>query len=125
MKAVLDAGVFLGVERRDRRIGAMLRVLEQRRVPLWTSAGVVAQVWRNGARQALLARVLAGTGIQSLGTEDGKRTGQLQGVARTDDVVDAHLALTVASGDHVLTSDPRDIARLLAARGVEATVVRI
>jgi hypothetical protein len=125
VKAVLDAGALVAVDKRDRRIGALLRILQQRRVPLWTSAAVVAQVWRNGARQAALARVLAGVGVRPLGTDDAKRTGQLQGEGRTEDVVDAHLALMVASGDHVLTSDPDDIGHLLAARSVKANVVRV
>ena len=62
MKAVLDAGAFVAVEKRDRKVGAMLRVLQQRRVPLWTSAAVVAQVWRDGRKQAPLARILDGVG---------------------------------------------------------------
>jgi hypothetical protein len=125
VKAVLDAGAFVAVEKRDRRIGAMLRVLQQRRVPLWTSAAVVAQVWRDGGRQALVADLLVGVGISALGADDGKRTGLLQGAARTADVVDAHLAIVVAAGDHVLTSDPDDIGHLLAARRIRATVVEL
>jgi hypothetical protein len=122
VKAVLDAGAFVAVDKRDRRVGAMLRVLQQRRIPLWTSAGVVAQVWRDGAKQANLARVLGGVGARALGIDDGKRAGELQARARTDDVVDAHLALQVDAGDCVLTSDPDDLGRLLALRRIEATL---
>jgi hypothetical protein len=39
VNVVLDAGAFVAVEKRDRRVGAMLRVLRQRRVSAWTSAG--------------------------------------------------------------------------------------
>jgi len=46
VKVILDAGALIAIERRDRRIAAMLRVLHEQRVPLWTSAAVVAQVWR-------------------------------------------------------------------------------
>ena len=35
---------------RDRRIEAMLRVLHEQLVPLWTNAAVVAQVWRDDAQ---------------------------------------------------------------------------
>ena len=124
MKAVLDAGAFVAIEKRDRKIGAMLRVLQQHRVPLWTSAAVVAQVWRNGRKQALLAKALAGVGVRALGDGDDKDTGELLALAHMDDVIDAHVALAVDDGDHVLTSDPDDIARLLAARGIDATVTR-
>jgi hypothetical protein len=46
MKAVLDAGAFLALEKRDRRIRALLRVLQEKEVDLLTSSAVVAQVWR-------------------------------------------------------------------------------
>ena len=124
MKAVLDSGALVAIDKRDRRVGAMLRLLWERRIPLWTSGGVVAQVWRHGARQAPLAAALAGVGVRALGSADGKRAGELQGLARTHDVVDAHVALMVDEGDHVLTSDPDDIGHLLAVRGVAAVVVR-
>jgi hypothetical protein len=45
------------------------------------------------------------------------------GAAKTDDVIDAHLALGVEDGDRVLTSDPDDIKWLLEARRVDATVI--
>jgi len=124
MKAVLDAGAFVAIERRDRKIGAMLRVLQQQRVPVWTSAAVVAQVWRDGRKQALLAKTLAGVGVRALGEGDDKAIGELLALARMDDVIDGHIALAVDDDDRVLTSDPDDIARLLAARRVDATVTR-
>jgi hypothetical protein len=69
-----------------------------------------------------LARVLAGVGIEALGADDGKRIGELLGQAGSADVVDAHVALLVSTGDVILTSDPREIRKLLAARGVVARV---
>lgn len=124
MKVVLDAGAFVAVEKRDRRVGAMLRVLAQQRVPLWTSAAVIAQVWRDGRKQALLARILDGVGVRGLGSGEDKRIGELLAVARMHDVIDAHVALAVDDGDHVLTSDLEDLRRLLAARGIDATLVK-
>jgi len=124
VKAVLDAGAFVAVEKRDRKIGAMLRVLQQRRVPLWTSAAVVAQVWRDGRKQAPLARILEGVGVRGLAAGEDKRTGELLGVARMHDVIDAHIALLVDDGDHLLTSAPDALERLLAARRIDATLVR-
>jgi hypothetical protein len=124
VKVLLDAGALVAIDKRDRRIGAMLRVLHRERVPAWTSAAVVAQVWRHGGRQAPLAQVLAGVGARALSAHDGKRVGELLAIARTADVVDAHLALLVDNGDQVLTSDVADIGRLLAARHVEATLTK-
>src|SRR5258706_14246749 len=120
MKAVLDAGSLVAIEKRDRKVGAMLRLLQQQRVPLWTSAAVVAQVWRDGRKQALLAKTLAGVGVRALGEGDDRAIGELLALARMDDVIDAHIALVVDDGDRVLTSDPDDIARLLATRRIDA-----
>lgn len=125
MKVVLDAGAFVAIEKRDRRLGAMLRVLERRRMPLWTSAAVVAQVWRDGRNQAQLAGILAGVGARPLASGDDRRTGELLGKTRTADVIDAHLALVIDDGDHVITSEPDDLGVLLEARGVAATVVAV
>jgi hypothetical protein len=70
MKALLDAGALVAVDRRDRVLGAQLRVLQQQGTPLRASAAVVGQVWRDGRKQANLARVLAGVGIEPLGKDD-------------------------------------------------------
>jgi hypothetical protein len=122
VKAVLDAGALVAIDRRDRGAGAQLRVLQQQGTPLRASAAVVGQVWRDGRKQANLARVLAGVGIEALSSDDGKRIGELLAQAGSADVVDAHVALLAAPADIVLTSDPGDIRVLLQARGVPAHV---
>ena len=122
MKAVLDAGALVAVDRRDRMIGALLRVLQEHGTPIRVSSAVVGQVWRDGRKQANLARVLAGVGIEPLGKDDGKRIGELLALARSSDVVDAHVALMTAASDLVLTSDTGDIRALLHARNVAARV---
>jgi hypothetical protein len=122
VKAVLDAGALVAVDRRDRMIGAQLRVLQHQRTPIRVSSAVVGQVWRDGRKQANLARVLAGVGIEALGQDDGRRIGELLAVAASTDVVDAHVALMAAHADLILTSGPGDIRQLLQARGVSARV---
>jgi len=122
MKAVLDAGALMAVDRRNRMIGAQLRVLQQQGTPIRVSSAVVGQAWRDGCKQANLARVLAGVGIVPLGEDDGKRIGELLALAGSTGVVDAHVALMAAHADLVLTSDPGDIRKLLQARGVSARV---
>lgn len=122
MKAILDAGALVAIDRRDRLIGAQLRALQQHGVPLRVSSAVIGQVWRDGREQANLARLLAGVGAQELVEQDGKPIGELLAVAGLADVVDAHVALMTAPHDVVLTSDADDIRRLLVARGVQARV---
>jgi len=122
MKAVLDAGALIAVDRRDRKVGAQLRVLQQQGTPLRASAAVVGQVWRDGRRQVDLTRVLSGVGIEPLSSDDGKQIGELLARAGSADVADAHVALLTSRQDVVLTSDPNDIRVLLRARGIPARV---
>lgn len=125
MNAILDSGALVAIDRRDRRVGAMLRVYQQAGVPVLTSNAVVAQVWRNGARQANLARTLRGVRTEAIDDNCDKAVGSLLGEAGTSDVVDGHVALLAASGDAVLTNDPHDLAHLLAVRNVDATIVHV
>lgn len=95
------------------------------RIPVVTSAAVVAQVWRSGPRQALLAKVLKGVEVVGLLPNAARGVGELLATSGTADVVDAHVALLCRSGDTLLASDPDDLRRLLANRNVDAKVVRI
>jgi hypothetical protein len=122
---VLDAGALVALDRRDRAVGAMLRVAQQERIPVCGSAAAVAQVWRDGARQAVLARVLTGVRVDGLDPATGRRLGLLLGRSGTADVVDAHVASLAGPGDVVLTSDPGDLEHLLATLGVDAAVRRV
>ena len=105
-------------------MGALLKVAQQNRMRVRTSAAVVAQVWRSG-RQANLARVLAGVVAGPLDPEGGRRIGELLAGSATEDVVDAHVALLADPATTILTSGPADIRRLLQVRGVDARVVSI
>jgi hypothetical protein len=125
VSAILDAGALMGVDRRDRRVGALLRALQQDGVDVLCSAGAVAQVWRDGRRQVNLARVLAGVEIAQLDEPAAKRVGALLKANRTQDLVDAHAALLARPRDVVLTSDDADIKALLRVRRVKATTVHV
>jgi hypothetical protein len=120
---VLDAGALIAVDRRDRRIGAMLRVAQQQRLAVRSSAGVVAQVWRDGLRQANLARVLSGVDVAPLDLPVAKRVGVVLGAADSSDVVDGHVAHLVEPGDQLLTSDPDDMRDLLGDRAHRVDLV--
>ena len=125
MSAVLDAGALIAVDKRDRKIGAMLRVLQREGVPVVSSAGALAQVWRDGRRQANLARVVSGVDIDGLDEASAKKVGELLRANRSDDLVDAHVALLVQPADQVLTSDEPDIKSLLRTRRVRARIIRV
>lgn len=123
MSLVLDAGALLAIDRRDRRVGALLRVAQQERIAVRTSPAAVAQVWHHGARQAQLARALAGVSAPPLDLDTGKRLGLLLVATESCDVVDAHVASLTQAGDRVLTSDPDDLRHLLDALSVDASII--
>lgn len=126
MSLVLDAGAFVAIERSDRNVVALLkRELLAGRAPL-THGGVVGQVWRGGGgRQANLARLLRGVEVRALDGALGRRAGELLAAAGAVDVIDAAIALLAVDGDVVLTSDPGDLARLVAEAGIHADIVPV
>ena len=125
MTVVLDAGALIAIDRRDRTVGAMLRLLQRDAVSLVTSGAVVAESWRDLRRQANLARLLTGVHVAALDEDAGRRVGELLRANNTTDVADAHVSLLVHHQDRVLTSDVDDILALLRTRRVKALIVRV
>lgn len=122
---VLDAGALMAIDQRDRRVGALLRVAQRDRLPVRTSAAVLAQVWRDGAKQAKLAMALTGVEVAAVQEASGRRVGELLARSKTSDVVDAHVAVLTAAGDIILTSDIKDLRHLLNVRGIRAGLQRV
>jgi predicted nucleic acid-binding protein len=111
----LDTGALIAFERNDRKlVGLLARTLELG----WSiavPAGVVGQAWRDGRRQARLARLLGSRDVEVEGLDDqaAREAGQLCGVSRTADVIDASVVLCARRRRHrVVTSDAADIRRL-------------
>ncbi len=78
-------------------------------------AGVVGQVWRDGGRQALLARLLNARDVrvEPLTDTDARAAGVLCGAAQTVDVIDASVVLTTRRHRAtVISSDRSDLRRL-------------
>jgi hypothetical protein len=114
----LDAGALVAFERNDRRVVAIVARALERRDRFAVPAGVVGQVWRDGRRQARLARLLGSDLVEVEPLDDGRAraAGQLCGVAGTRDVIDASVVLCArARGQGVLTSDGDDLRRLDAS----------
>lgn len=112
---VLDAGALIAYERRDRKVAGIIKAAAIHRVDIFLPSAVLAQVWRDGARQALLAMLLRNPRVQEapLNHDEARRVGELLRISGTSDVVDAHVAL-LAERLHapVITSDPGDIGKL-------------
>lgn len=112
---VLDAGALVAFERNDRRVRRLVELAKEHSRPLHIPAGVVAQTWRNGSRQARLAGLVRSDAVKvhALDLEEARAVGALCGTSGTADVIDASVALLARREDAaVLTSDPDDLRRL-------------
>jgi predicted nucleic acid-binding protein len=120
---VYDTGILIAADRNDRSAWAEHRVrLSAGIIPL-APATVVAQVSRS-PEQAQLRRFLRGCEVVSFEEKSAHGSGALLGKARTSDVVDASVVeLAFAREAEILTTDPKDIARLVIASGKRVPVV--
>jgi hypothetical protein len=125
VKAVLDAGALICLDGGGREMLVRLRLLQQEHIPVHTSAGAVAQVWRSGQRQVNLARVLPGLDVAPIDQRVAQAIGELLGASKTKDLLDAHVAMLAEPGCRVFTSDDADVKALLKARRVKAEVVHV
>jgi hypothetical protein len=108
---VLDAGAFIAVEGARGHATKLLARLLRAGVPLVTSGGVVAQVWRGGSgRQVAVAMLLPQVEVVALGGVEAKLVGMVLGLSRTRDAIDGHVVLLARERAWpVLTSDPGDL----------------
>jgi hypothetical protein len=122
---VYDACMLVAADRNVRVVWAEHRVrLEAGIVPV-VPAPVVAQVSRS-PQQVQLRRLLRGCQVTALAEQDAHAAGHLLGRAGTRDVVDAVVAHTAAQlHADVITGDPADIGRLLAAAGATSQVISL
>jgi hypothetical protein len=119
----LDSGALIAFGRGRRHVVALIERAAVNQLEIAVPAGVVAQVWRDGPRQARLARLLASPAVHVVPLDDAaaRAVGQLLGVSATADVVDASVAWCARQRAHVVvTSDPDDIAAL--APGLQVVV---
>jgi len=111
----LDTGALIAFERADRFVVSLLSRALELRLEVAVPAGAVARAWRDGRRQARLARLLGADGIhiEPLDDRRARAAGQLCGVTGTRDIVDASVVLCARGRGHsVATSDVPDLRRL-------------
>ena len=124
MSVILDSGALIALEDNDRRMWRRLKGALQAESPPKTHGGVVAQVWRGGTgRQARLARALRAVEVVPLDAELGRRAGVLLARCGLQDAIDAALAAMADHGDEIITSDPDDLAILVAAGNRRVDIV--
>jgi len=112
---VLDAGALIAFERADPKMRALLREVTRTGTKLVVPAGVVAQVFRDRARQVPLRALLdaENSNVPELDRPLAEAAGALCGRSGTHDVVDASVVL-VAKRERaiILTSDIDDLRAL-------------
>ncbi len=119
---ILDAGFLISVDRGERPAHTFLAAASRSGTGLHTTHPVVAQVWRNGSRQARLSAFLETISLHPL--DDGRPVGRLLAHSNTKDIVDAHLVIcAVRLGHDILTGDPDDLTTLGAVLGPAAPTV--
>ncbi|MEX2557896.1 MAG: PIN domain-containing protein [Actinomycetota bacterium] len=113
--ATLDSGALIAFARAKRPVVTLVARALERGDTLAVPAGVVAQVWRDGARQVRLVRLLASDVIEVVALDDptARAVGQLCGATGTTDVVDASVVFCARQrGQKILTSDADDLRRI-------------
>jgi hypothetical protein len=116
MGITYDSGALIAADRAERRIWARHRALLALREVPTAPAPVVAQSWRGGGRQALLARLLAGCDVEALDEVQARAGGSLAARAATTDIVDACVVEgAIRRRDLVVSSDPDDLQAIAAA----------
>jgi len=124
-RIILDAGAFIAFEKGDGGVRDRIAIARKRSIELATTSPVIAQAWRDGRRQVLVARLVAATRVDAPDEVAAKHAGALLAVTGTADVVDALLVGLARDGDVILTSDPDDIEPLVVAARIRATVLAI
>lgn len=111
----LDAGALIAFERGERPMIEMLARAHERREAVAIPVAVIGQVWRDGRRQARLARLLSSDEVEIVELDDlgARAAGQLCGATGTSDVVDATVVLCArARGRRIATGDADDLRAL-------------
>ncbi len=116
MGVTYDAGALIAADRGERRMWARHRALLALREVPTVPAPVVAQSWRGGGRQALLARLLAGCDVEALDHVRARSVGSLAARAAVTDIVDACVVEgAIRRHDLVVSLDEDDLQAIAAA----------
>ena len=111
----LDAGGLIALDRNDRRVIVLLARAVETNSRVTVPAPALAQAIKRPERQARLSRLIRQptSDVVPLDRVDAVSVGRLLAASGTSDVVDAHVVVCARrSAQCIVTSDPRDLARL-------------
>jgi hypothetical protein len=112
---LFDAGALIALDRGDGRLLALMQQAHRAKVPLATTAPVIAQAWRDGGRQARLGTFikLPDVTTHEFTRADARAVGELVRLSGHPDVVDVHVVMIAGKYRYtVLTSDHDDLHRV-------------
>jgi predicted nucleic acid-binding protein len=119
----LDSGALIAYERGDARVRAHLELAFRNDIVPVVPAIALAEAWRGGPRSARIAALLRACAVHPLTEGLARRAGEALARISGATVADACIVASAAErGGAVLTSDPKDIARLV---GVLAPSLRV
>lgn len=111
--ATFDTGMLVALNRNEREAWVVLRRLVNRGEVPTVPTVVTAQAWRDGRRQAQLARALDDCRPEILRDELARKAGELCRRSRTVDIVDAVVIESAGRrNDDVYTGDIGDLEHL-------------
>lgn len=111
----LDTGALIAAEQGDPRMIALLHRAATKRIPLAIPSGALAQAWRADPRQHRLHVLLVDDQVEivALDRDEALAVGALCARTGASDVVDVSIVVCAQGRRQaVVTSDPRDIARI-------------
>jgi hypothetical protein len=112
---IYDTGALLAAEASDRTMWALHKATLRRGLIPMVPAPVLAQAWRGGP-QPQLSRLLKGCEVDPLSEQAARAAGVACAASATSDIVDAAVVVDAVSRHAlVVTSDPRDLARIAEA----------
>lgn len=125
MSVTYDTGALIAADRGERQMWLRHRaLLIQRSVPT-VPAPVLAQGWRGGARQALLAKLIAGCDVEPLEASQARAVGALAARTGASDIVDvAVVEGAIRRDDIVISSDSDDLQAIASAAGHDLEIQR-
>jgi len=88
-------------------------------------ASVLAQVWRGGPKSARLARIVAGSDIDSLGEDRAKEIGIRLGTQAGKDIADAHVACCAVERQAIVATSDRDDIKALMEPGERVHLIAV
>ena len=114
-EVTLDAGALIAIDRGDRRMIAMLDQVVAQGGRFHVPVGALGQAWRDGKRQAMLARFARGAEVEVVPLDGAlsRACGELLAATDTSDVIDASVVIVgLRVQGPIFTSDLEDLARL-------------